>query len=47
MKGFAREEFDRHRGVTDDSKIRYLVSTGKTEFDRMERYVLEQAARQM
>lgn len=45
MKRFAREEFDRHRRVTDDSKIRYLLSTGKTEFDRMERYVLEQAAR--
>ena len=45
MKKFAREEFDRHRGVADASKIRYLLSTGKTEFERMQRYVLEQAAR--
>ncbi|KAL8927922.1 MAG: hypothetical protein Q9172_001148 [Xanthocarpia lactea] len=45
MKKFAREEFERHRAVTDDSKIRYLVSTGKTDFERMERYVLEQAAK--
>lgn len=44
MKQFARDEFEQHRGVTDDGKIRYLVSTGKTEFDRMERYVMEQAA---
>ncbi|KAL8707790.1 MAG: hypothetical protein Q9220_007242 [cf. Caloplaca sp. 1 TL-2023] len=44
MKTFAREEFERHRAVTDETKIRYLLSTGKTEFERMERYVLEQAA---
>lgn len=45
MKRFAREEFERHRAVTDESKIRYLLSTGKTEFEKMERYVLEQAPR--
>ncbi len=45
MKKFAREEFERHRAVTDGSKIRYLLSTGKTEFETMERYVVEQATR--
>ncbi|KAK0724698.1 hypothetical protein B0H67DRAFT_480242 [Lasiosphaeris hirsuta] len=36
---FAREEFERHRGVTDLSHIRYLLSTGKTEWESMERYI--------
>lgn len=43
MKDFARAEFERNRGVNDETTIRYLVSLGKTEFERMERYVLEQA----
>ncbi|KAL8701660.1 MAG: hypothetical protein Q9201_004792 [Fulgogasparrea decipioides] len=45
MKKFARDEFERQRGITDETKIRYLLSSGKTEFEKMERYVLEQAAR--
>lgn len=45
MKRYAREEFERHRAITDESKIRYLLSTGKTEFETMERYVVEQATR--
>ncbi|KAK2023024.1 complex 1 protein [Colletotrichum zoysiae] len=36
---FAREEFERHRDVTDLGHIRYLISTGKTEWQGMERYV--------
>jgi hypothetical protein len=36
---FAREEFERHRGVTDLTHIRYLLSTGKTEWESMERYI--------
>ncbi|KAK0648879.1 hypothetical protein B0T16DRAFT_122444 [Cercophora newfieldiana] len=36
---FAREEFERHRGVTDLNHIRYLLSTGKTEWESMERYI--------
>ncbi|OLN92814.1 LYR motif-containing protein 2 [Colletotrichum chlorophyti] len=36
---FAREEFERHRDVTDIGHIRYLISTGKTEWQGMERYV--------
>lgn len=58
---FARDEFERHRGVTDivrfplpcspssplsarfltclKSHIRYLLSTGKTEWENMERYI--------
>ncbi|KAK4152197.1 hypothetical protein C8A00DRAFT_44698 [Chaetomidium leptoderma] len=36
---FARDEFERHRGVTDLGHIRYLLSTGKTEWDSMERYI--------
>ncbi|KAJ4291452.1 hypothetical protein N0V88_006047 [Collariella sp. IMI 366227] len=36
---FARDEFERHRGVTDLGHIRYLLSTGKTEWEAMERYI--------
>ncbi|KAK3320165.1 hypothetical protein B0T19DRAFT_445939 [Cercophora scortea] len=36
---FAREEFERRRGITDLGHIRYLLSTGKTEWESMERYI--------
>ncbi|KAG8422007.1 hypothetical protein J3459_010809 [Metarhizium acridum] len=36
---FVRDEFERHRGVTDISHVRYLLSTGKTEWESMERYI--------
>ncbi|KAF6840733.1 hypothetical protein CMUS01_03830 [Colletotrichum musicola] len=36
---YARDEFERHRDVTDIGHIRYLISTGKTEWQGMERYV--------
>ncbi|TDZ17934.1 LYR motif-containing protein 2 [Colletotrichum orbiculare MAFF 240422] len=36
---YARDEFERHRDVTDIAHIRYLISTGKTEWQGMERYV--------
>ncbi|KAI3557800.1 complex 1 protein [Colletotrichum abscissum] len=36
---YARDEFERHRDVTDLGHIRYLISTGKTEWQGMERYV--------
>ncbi|SPQ26352.1 094a9726-03d4-4d0d-a82e-18c40e950008 [Thermothielavioides terrestris] len=36
---FARGEFERNRGVTDIDHIRYLLSTGKTEWESMERYI--------
>ncbi|KAB5578201.1 complex 1 LYR protein [Coniochaeta sp. 2T2.1] len=36
---FARDEFERHRDVTDIDHIRYLLSTGKTEWESMERYI--------
>ncbi|KAI1109781.1 complex 1 LYR protein [Nemania sp. NC0429] len=38
-RGFARAEFERHRGVADLGHIRYLLSTGKTEWESMERYI--------
>ncbi|KAH8682757.1 hypothetical protein BX600DRAFT_50186 [Xylariales sp. PMI_506] len=38
-RSFARAEFERHRGVTDLGHIRYLLSTGKTEWENMERYI--------
>ncbi|VUC29664.1 unnamed protein product [Clonostachys rosea] len=51
-KKYARDEFERHRNVTDlvricssfclsknSSHIRYLLSTGKTEWETMERYI--------
>ncbi|KAK4208131.1 complex 1 LYR protein [Rhypophila decipiens] len=34
-----RDEFERNRHVTDLNHIRYLLSTGKTEWEAMERYV--------
>ncbi|KAB2579945.1 LYR motif-containing protein 2 [Lasiodiplodia theobromae] len=40
---YARAEFERNRDVTDLAHIRYLISTGKTEFDSMKRYIEEQA----
>lgn len=45
MRQFARSEFEQHRNVTDLHHIRYLVSSGKTQFDMMKRYVDEQAGR--
>ena len=39
MRAFAREEFIRHRQVTDIAKIRYLISTGREQFRSMSRYV--------
>ncbi|KAL4910940.1 hypothetical protein BDW74DRAFT_142111 [Aspergillus multicolor] len=44
LRDYARAEFERHRNVTDLQHIRYLVSTGKSEFDMMRRYIDEQAA---
>ncbi|GAW21197.1 hypothetical protein EKO27_g7689 [Xylaria grammica] len=38
-RSFARAEFERHRGVTDSDHVRYLLSTGKTEWESMERYI--------
>jgi Complex 1 protein (LYR family) len=45
MRRYAREGFERNRSVTDLTQIRYLISTGKTEFEGMQRYVDELAAR--
>ncbi|AEO60129.1 hypothetical protein MYCTH_2309010 [Thermothelomyces thermophilus ATCC 42464] len=36
---FVRDEFERHRDVKDLGHIRYLLSTGKTEWENMERYI--------
>ena len=41
MKSYAREEFERHKDVDDSRKIRYLLSTGKTEFERLGKQVSE------
>lgn len=35
MKEFAREEFERNKGVKDPVQIRYLVSTGKTQMKQI------------
>ncbi|KAL9138158.1 MAG: hypothetical protein Q9175_000629 [Cornicularia normoerica] len=35
MKKYAREEFEQHKAVEDLRKIRYLLSTGKAEFERL------------
>lgn len=39
MEEYAREEFERHKAVEDLRKIRYLLSTGKTEFERLGKQV--------
>ncbi|BDD58591.1 hypothetical protein MPDQ_007145 [Monascus purpureus] len=44
LRSYARHEFERNRNVTDLHHIRYLISTGKTEFDTMKRYIDEQIA---
>jgi hypothetical protein len=33
MRQFARAEFEQHKDVTDLGHIRYLISTGKTQYD--------------
>ncbi|KAJ5128749.1 hypothetical protein N7448_002465 [Penicillium atrosanguineum] len=42
LHDYARQEFERHREVTDLAHIRYLLSTGKSEFETMRRYIDEQ-----
>lgn len=42
---YAKNEFGRNKHVKDITQIRYLISTGKTEFDTMSRYIDELAAR--
>ncbi|PYH47389.1 LYR motif-containing protein 2 [Aspergillus saccharolyticus JOP 1030-1] len=42
LRNYARNEFERHREVTDLQHIRYLLSTGKAEFETMRRYLDEQ-----
>ena len=39
MRDYARQEFERQRDVTDLRKIRYLLSTGKTDFERLGKMV--------
>ncbi|KAI1812959.1 complex 1 LYR protein [Poronia punctata] len=38
-RSFARAEIERRRNVTDLDHVRYLLSTGKTEWESMERYI--------
>ena len=35
MQRYAREEFERQKGVEDLRTIRYLLSVGKVEFERL------------
>ncbi|KAL1965903.1 hypothetical protein VTN77DRAFT_5036 [Rasamsonia byssochlamydoides] len=44
LRAYARQEFERNRHVSDITHIRYLISSGKTEFDTMKRYIDEQIA---
>ncbi|KAH6672496.1 hypothetical protein B0J14DRAFT_74765 [Halenospora varia] len=36
---FAKEEFRRNKDVKDLTQIRYLISTGKTQWETFERYI--------
>jgi len=36
---FARDEFERNKGIRDVTQIRYLISTGKTQWESMDRYI--------
>ncbi|KAI5859690.1 hypothetical protein GGS23DRAFT_607393 [Durotheca rogersii] len=38
-RNYARSELERHRGVSDAAHIRFLLSTGRTEWENMERYI--------
>ena len=42
MREDARTEFERHRDMQDIGHILYLISTGRTQFDGMKRYINEQ-----
>jgi Complex 1 protein (LYR family) len=42
---YAKGEFVRNKHITDITQIRYLISTGKTEFETMQRYIDQLAAR--
>ncbi|KFZ17855.1 hypothetical protein V501_01511 [Pseudogymnoascus sp. VKM F-4519 (FW-2642)] len=35
----ARDEFERNKDVKDISQIKYLISTGKSQWDATERYI--------
>lgn len=35
VRDFAKAEFERNKNVTETTKIRYLVSTGRTQFESM------------
>ncbi|EPE04479.1 complex 1 lyr protein [Ophiostoma piceae UAMH 11346] len=35
---FARAEFERNKNETDAERVRYLLSTGKSEWENAERY---------
>ncbi|GAB1743372.1 hypothetical protein NU219Hw_g9209t1 [Hortaea werneckii] len=39
LRTFARGEFERNKYIHDLGHIRYLISTGKTQFDSMKRYI--------
>ena len=41
----AKGEFARNKNVRETEQIRYLVSTGKAEWDGMRRYVEEMGQR--
>ncbi|QDS69019.1 hypothetical protein FKW77_009581 [Venturia effusa] len=43
LREFARGEFERQKDVTDIQHVRYLISSGKAQFDAMKRYIDEQA----
>jgi len=32
-------EFERNKGIRDVTQIRYLISTGKTQWESMDRYI--------
>jgi len=39
MRGMARDEFRRNGGVVDVTQIKYLISTGRKQWEGMERYI--------
>jgi len=38
-RNFVRAEFEKHRAVTDLSHGHYLLSIGRTEWERLERFI--------
>ncbi|KAF8468893.1 hypothetical protein BDZ91DRAFT_77671 [Kalaharituber pfeilii] len=42
LRAYARGEFERNKSVREESRIRFLLSTGRQELNQMRRYIGEE-----